>query len=261
LVQYESSGYGAKYRTDSHANDYIGFGISPIGYGERLTKRDSSVVSLWGTYHMWANSCVRDYEQIGSGRALTLFVPRHALKAVGARAVDSLDLVSDLDTPTMRILRVMLQALRREGEALDGGEAVALRNSLLELTSRVAEHRDMPTETAAVSAAMRQSIVTWIGTRVHLGPVSPIEAAAAHGISVRSLHRLFEGGGSFSALVRSARLSRARQDVIDTTDLLQTIAVRWGFSDASHLCREFRKAYGSSPRELRMEFAPIRDQE
>lgn len=258
FVAYESSGYGARYRTDSRANEYIGFGVSPCGYGERLTKRDSSVVDLWGTYHMWANSCVREYEQIGSGCAFSLFVPRGALKAVGVHAVDRIVLTSNLDTPAMRILRVMLEALKNERENLEFGDAVALRNSLLELVSRVADQRDVSATTAAVSDAMRQSIVTWVDRRVHLGPVSPKEAAAAHGISVRSLHRLFEDcEGSFSALVRSARLARARRDVIATSDLFQTIAMRWGFSDASHLSREFRKTYGISPRELRMESTPI----
>lgn len=252
FVEYASSGFGARYRPDSPANDYIGFGVSPASYGERLTMRDSSVVNLWGTAYMWANSSVREYEQIGSGHSLILYVPREALRAVGVRSVGNIDMMAELDTPTTRMLSVMLAALRDETEIVNPAEAIALRNSLLELTSRVAAERDLSTSTAAVSAAMKQSIMAWIDRRLQFGPVSPAEAAAEHGISVRSVHRLFEdGNGSFSATVRAARLAHARRDVVDSADSFQVIAMRWGFSDASHFSREFRKTYGVAPRDLR----------
>ena len=40
FVEWESNGFGARYWPNSPANDYIGFGVYPVDYEERLTMRD-----------------------------------------------------------------------------------------------------------------------------------------------------------------------------------------------------------------------------
>ncbi|MET7718524.1 helix-turn-helix domain-containing protein [Streptomyces sp. NPDC005407] len=81
--------------------------------------------------------------------------------------------------------------------------------------------------------------------------LSPDMIAAAHGISTRSLHRLFRDQGvTVTEWIRARRLDRCRRDLADP--LLQTrpvhaVAARWGFTNAAHFSRVFRAASGISP--------------
>ncbi|GAA2882344.1 hypothetical protein GCM10020220_085800 [Nonomuraea rubra] len=113
------------------------------------------------------------------------------------------------------------------------------RNIVVELLAqRGAESIARPSG-AAVSEGMRLSVSRWIDDHVHLGQVLPAQAAEQHGISVRSLHRLFaDSGESFGSLVRRRRLERACRDLLHTDDMVQTIAMRWGYADASHFIND-----------------------
>jgi AraC-like DNA-binding protein len=83
----------------------------------------------------------------------------------------------------------------------------------------------------------------------------PESVAAAHFISLRYLHRIFEGRGhSVASWIRSRRLDRCQRDLLDPIlgDLpVSVIASRWGFYDAPHFSRLFRQRYGLPPSEYR----------
>ncbi|MEV1068716.1 helix-turn-helix domain-containing protein [Streptomyces sp. NPDC050263] len=85
--------------------------------------------------------------------------------------------------------------------------------------------------------------------------LSPQTVAAAHHISVRYLHRLFEGEGvTVARLIQQRRLERcarelARSDAVAPT--VSAVAQRWGFANPAHFSRVFRAAYGLSPRQWR----------
>jgi AraC family transcriptional regulator, positive regulator of tynA and feaB len=65
---------------------------------------------------------------------------------------------------------------------------------------------------------------------------------------VRSPHRLFASSGeTFGSMVRGRRLARARRDLAATGDMIQSIAVRWGYADASHFISEFTRVHGVTP--------------
>lgn len=85
--------------------------------------------------------------------------------------------------------------------------------------------------------------------------LSPHSVAAAHHISVRQLHKLFQSRGTtIGSVIRQCRLARCRSCLADPalrTMTVQAIAVRWGFTDAAHFSRLFRAAYGLPPREYR----------
>jgi AraC-like DNA-binding protein len=83
----------------------------------------------------------------------------------------------------------------------------------------------------------------------------PHGIAAAHYISVRHLHGLFQGRGcSVSSWIRSRRLDRCQRDLLDPILAgvpVATIASRWGFNDPAHFSRVFRQTYGQSPSDYR----------
>ncbi|OQR66076.1 transcriptional regulator [Streptomyces maremycinicus] len=85
--------------------------------------------------------------------------------------------------------------------------------------------------------------------------LSPQTVAAAHHISVRYLHRLFEGEGvTVARLIQRRRLERCARELHRpdaTAPTVSAVAQRWGFANPAHFSRVFRAAYGRSPREWR----------
>lgn len=96
----------------------------------------------------------------------------------------------------------------------------------------------------------------------HLGDpaLTPTQIAAAHFISKRYLHKLFETEGvSVSRLIRERRLERCRSALADAQrrdESVTSIGIRWGFTDAAHFSRLFRDAYGCTPTEYRRLHVP-----
>jgi AraC-like DNA-binding protein len=94
----------------------------------------------------------------------------------------------------------------------------------------------------------------------HLGEadLSPRLVAAAHHVSVRYLHRLFEAEETtVAAWIRRRRLERCRRDLADpalAALAVSTVAAKWGIPDPAHFSRLFRGTYGLPPAEYRRSF-------
>lgn len=105
--------------------------------------------------------------------------------------------------------------------------------------------------------ALRQGRLTAVRRYVdrHLADpnLSPSDTAAALGISLRTLHALFEPSGtSFSRYVQHCRLKECRAALIaDPARPVVDIAFAWGFDNLSTFYRQFRGYFGVSPGELR----------
>lgn len=91
--------------------------------------------------------------------------------------------------------------------------------------------------------------------------LDPESIARAAGISIRSLHALFDQDETtFCRWLQQTRLMRCKSD-IENPNLkarsISDIAYSWGFSDAAHFSRSFRQAFGLTPRECRGGARPI----
>jgi AraC-like DNA-binding protein len=107
----------------------------------------------------------------------------------------------------------------------------------------------------APSTALRPRIKAYIDARLDDPTLGPESIAAAHYISVRYLHKLFEPEGeSVSEWIRNRRLDRCQRDLANPAlahQTIVTIASRWGLTNGPHFSRLFRARYGCSPREYR----------
>jgi AraC-like DNA-binding protein len=111
----------------------------------------------------------------------------------------------------------------------------------------------VPPESHQRALALR--IRAFIGQHIGEPGLTPATIAAAHHISTRHLHRLFEDQGvTVAASIRTQRLEGCRRDLADPASRLtpiHTIAARWGFSHPEAFSRAFHSAYGLSPRDYR----------
>jgi transcriptional regulator GlxA family with amidase domain len=83
--------------------------------------------------------------------------------------------------------------------------------------------------------------------------IAPQAFANAVGISYRQLERLFRQSfeQSPARFYLDLRLKHARALLAETTDSIQTIAFKCGFSSPSHFGRSFRRRFGTTPASIR----------
>ncbi|MFD8481034.1 helix-turn-helix domain-containing protein [Kitasatospora sp. NPDC059673] len=152
-----------------------------------------------------------------------------------------------------RLLSPFLERLADTADAHAAPLAEKLARGAIDLIAATAAQQlgrpvqDLPGAHNAVLLRVQQYV------RWHLADpgLTPAAIARAHGISVRYLHRLFEGEGrTLCQWIRGQRLEECRRALAtapaDSVDLGR-IARRWGFTSGAQLSRAFRSAYGQSP--------------
>ena len=103
---------------------------------------------------------------------------------------------------------------------------------------------------------MRAEIRRYVRAHLQDPGLGPASIARAFSISVRALHALFEDVDASVAGAGPHRAPRplpggpaARRNGGSVTD----IAFRWGFCDAAHFSRVFKREFGATPSEVRHE--------
>jgi AraC-like DNA-binding protein len=152
-----------------------------------------------------------------------------------------------------------LLQLARNIDHYSPAEAARLSTAALEvLATRLA--REMDIRDWGTPEDRRHALLTTIQAFIqrHLGDpgLSPAMIAAAHHVSLRSLHQLFHDEGlTVAGWIRRRRLEGCRRDLSDPaldSRPVAAIAARWGFSSPGDFSRAFRAAHGLPPAEYRM---------
>jgi AraC-like DNA-binding protein len=151
-----------------------------------------------------------------------------------------------------------LLQLARQMDELSPADTARLATLTLDvLTAALANALDVqrvvPQQTRR--RALMAQIYAFIGERLGDEHLTPDAIAAAHYISPRYLHKLFQQEGrTVAGWVRQRRLERCRHDLADPRLAgrpINAIAARWGFASPAHFSQAFRSTYGISPREFR----------
>ncbi|MGW0761545.1 AraC-like ligand-binding domain-containing protein [Streptomyces sp. NPDC002814] len=92
--------------------------------------------------------------------------------------------------------------------------------------------------------------------------LTPDAIAAAHHISLRYLHKLFQQEeATVAGWIRERRLEQCRRDLANpqlATRPIHAIAARWGFTSPVHFSQAFRSAHGLSPSQFRQQCTTVR---
>jgi AraC-like DNA-binding protein len=124
---------------------------------------------------------------------------------------------------------------------------------MVALAGRLDRTSELPAETRR--RALTQRILALIEERLGDPELSPGYVAAAHFISVRALHKLFETQQTtVGEWIRQRRLERCARDLLDPAlagESIITIGTRWGITNPAHFSRLFRARYGVPPSEYR----------
>ncbi|GAA3679467.1 helix-turn-helix domain-containing protein [Arthrobacter ginkgonis] len=140
---------------------------------------------------------------------------------------------------------------------LDGPIGHRLAMNVVDLLSTVLadEVYSRAGQTVDSNVRLLRRIQHFIGAQLANPGLDPAMIAAAHFVSVRSLHKLFAASGlTVAGWVRERRLEHCRRDLSDPLHAgvpVGAIGARWGLPDAAHFSRAFRTAYGVSPAQYR----------
>jgi AraC family transcriptional activator of tynA and feaB len=244
-------GHRSQALVDSNGDHVLGLQVVLRGAELACDRRRRVTISA-GDVVLWHSQRAVEVEVLEPVYKRVLLFPSELVESVCPRLAEPTGLPALSGNAATRLLVRYIDDMAMELEGLDAmGQAAAAR-AALELLRAVVEPM-LPTSRDAVRAAMREEIRHYIRRNLQDVELGPASIARAHSISIRALHGLFEDvDESVAGLVRSERLARCMEDLRQPDGgSVTTIAFRWGFSDTSHFCRAFKRAFGMTPSDVR----------
>ncbi|MFK4122945.1 helix-turn-helix domain-containing protein [Streptomyces longwoodensis] len=217
--------------------------------GKRTTPRPGELVFLESSH---------PFDSYADGGNILIHFPR-ALLPLPARHISQL-ICRALpgDQGMGRLLTAFLTHLTEDGPGHTPQDAARLGNVSLDLVTAAMAHflereSDIPPESR--QRVLYTQILSFIERHLCDSSLTASEVAAAHHMSVRSLHRLFQQHGvTVRSWMRSQRLERCRRDLADPLKRhtpIQAIGTRWGFPRPADFTRAFRAVHGITPSDYR----------
>ena len=157
------------------------------------------------------------------------------------------------------VTSLFLRQLARNIDHYSPGEAARLSVAAVEVLATRLAH-ELGAGDWNTPEARRHALLTTVQAFIqqHLADtsLSPGTIAAAHHMSLRSLHQLFHDEGlTVAGWVRKRRLDCCRRDLTDpalASRPVAAIGARWGFANPGDFSRAFRSVHGLPPAEYRM---------
>ncbi|MEU6820203.1 helix-turn-helix domain-containing protein [Streptomyces atriruber] len=196
-------------------------------------------------------------EHEGTARTLFLRLPLHALHvpSVPLRSLTARALLPPAGSAA--VLPALLRHLESSAPRVSAPRGERLGGLVTDLVAGLVE--DLAEDMEGPPEDDRHPLVVTIRQYIdrHLGDpeLSAELIAAAHLISVRYLHRLFEAEGvTVGRLIQRQRVERCAGELARrgrSSPSIAVVAARWGFSSPAHFSRAFKAVYGHPPQQWR----------
>jgi AraC-like DNA-binding protein len=185
---------------------------------------------------------------------LHLYLPRDDLPSGALSAAPGCQL---LDTPSGLLLRDYLLLLAEELPRMtvaDGERMAEATRAMIALAVVPSPARQEAAAAAPLGAVQMAQLRKLILANLGSARLGPARLCRMAGVSRSQLYRLFEPHGGVALFIQRERLNAAYQALTDPNDprCISEIAEAVGLFDPSSFSRMFRRAFGTSPRELRM---------
>jgi len=161
---------------------------------------------------------------------------------------------------TGALVSTLTRELPRHLDECRTREAVRLGTAVVDLLgTALAARLDRDLHGDDQTRALLTHIYAYVDANLGDRDLSPASIAAAHHVSRRYLHKLFQPEPTtIAGWIRQRRLDRCRRDLLDPSLRERPVAAigsRWGLPDAAHFSRIFKNAYGLPPAEYRLALA------
>ncbi|MEV5550673.1 helix-turn-helix domain-containing protein [Streptomyces sp. NPDC052309] len=222
--------------------------LAQHGRGATVTTRDLALVDLRSPFSL---------EQQDPGRLLLFRFPTHALNlpsgvlsCVTGRALATGQGVSALLAPLLLELGTTADRVPQPVGVRLGG---IVTEFVAAMVDELTEHRGGAPGTAPDH--LITTVRRYIDEHLDDPGLNADGIAAAHGISVRYLHRLFESEGiTVGKLIQQSRVERCARELTRrgrVNPSITAVALRWGFRSPAHFSRAFKAVHGHAPRQWR----------
>ena len=215
-----------------------------------LEQEQSSVRLVAGDIALLDGARPFDVHMLTQSRQISLLLPASLLESDGvvscAQRIDGHSGLGHLAR------RLVLDAINDPQRMLGALEAEAMLAALVSLLKPIARVQDAEGDT--YDKTYRRACA-YIDEHLRDEALAPERIAQAVGVSVRGLYRVFARRSQVIARhIRDQRLERCAQDLRGAAGRhasLTSLALEWGFTDASHFSSAFKARYGLSPSEYR----------
>ena len=232
-----------------------GGGASAVAQGGQQARLSPGEFALYNTRRPYEVRCGVDDEPT---QLLTFMFPPSLLPLSPGRLRDLAAVRVPATSGVGELTSQFLLQLARNIDSYTPADAARLSTAALEILAARLAH-ELDNRDWGTPETRRHALLTAVQGFIqqHLGDpeLSPAAIAAAHHMSLRSLHQLFHGEGlTVAGWIRCRRLERCRRDLSDpalAARPVAAIAAKWGFSSASDFSRAFRAGHGVPPAEYR----------
>ncbi|MGW9414176.1 AraC-like ligand-binding domain-containing protein [Arthrobacter cupressi] len=234
------------------ATRYFKLSIQLTGTGTLIQDEREAVLAA-GDLAIYDTSRPYELRFDGDFRSLVLMFPHEQLDLPAGAMEHVTALRMPGDEGLGELISPFLVRLADNLEALSGTNGLRLVHNALDLVTTLfnGELDQLVDAGRDPHLLLLARIHDYIEANLGDPTLGPGSIAAAHYISTRHLHDLFqEIGTTVAASIRQRRLERCRRDLRDpvlANRPVTAIAARWGFTDAAHFSRIFRAAFGNSP--------------
>jgi AraC family transcriptional activator of tynA and feaB len=198
------------------------------------------------------------FHHVEPTEVLDVIVPAGAMRARLKEPETYVAQPQSADRGLGRVMADMVQSLAREAPFIPeqaAGDCARRVADMMGVLLDSAGSRGLPIGDSAVRSAIYRRCAAFIENNLDDPLLGPAKIAAAAGISVRYLHKIFHGSGeSVGDYVRRLRLARSYDDLADLRNRhmkIKEIAFRCGFKNPTHFSGAFKDHHGRSPSEVR----------
>lgn len=248
LADVRCAAFGGQHSPSVNTPDVMGIQLQLSGQ-LMCTYGDDRFTIKPGDLFVWDSDRGGTFDSDGQHRQVSLLVPMARVpQSITSMLGSSRPLAARPGAGTLSIAASQIRGIARELDHLSDDAVNRAVNGLLDLIdSAVAPAQETGSgQRAEVLAEIQQYILERLDDR----QMSVRSIAAAHWISVRTLHLIFsESGTPVARWIRQQRLERCRRDLVgaSASTTVTAVAFRWGFSDTAHFSRAFKQAFGVPP--------------
>lgn len=194
------------------------------------------------------------FHHVEPTEVLDVIVPAGAMRARLREPEAYVAQPRSADSGLGRVMADMFQSLAREAPFIPDQAADDCARKVADMMGVLfdsAGEAGLPVGESAVRSAIYRRCTAFIENNLDDPHLDPARIAAAAGISLRYLHKIFQGSGeSVGDHVRRVRLTRSYDDLAERRNRhvkIKEIAFRCGFKNPTHFSDAFREYHGSSP--------------
>lgn len=262
MLRYTSIGTQIANRTQRHVrtdNDDSVLLYLPLSAGMAVDQADQTTHIKTGTMSLFdLGQPLKGYFVGGEGdltAAINIRIPATLLRAREPRITGLFRRPLTLGRGSGRLMMSLISMAIDEGPHIAEAAAAPLGHAIVDAVCSVAAEAmsdgTMLPGRQDSRALSRQRIVDFIQARMSDPDLSVEEIARVLNMSVRCVHRAFEGSGETAAgYIREQRLQRCRAELCDPAMrglAVAQIAYSWGFKDVAHFSRAYKSRFGVPP--------------